>query len=47
MQILDRVVKGRTIVGADVVELAPIAGLHFADFTAAQLVHRLLALMTP
>jgi agmatinase len=47
MQILDRVVKGRTIVGADVVELAPIAGLHYADFTAAQLVHRLLALMTP
>ena len=46
MQILDRVAMGRTVIGGDVVELAPIAGLHFADFTAAQLTHRLLALMT-
>jgi agmatinase len=37
----------RRIVGADVVELAPIAGLRHADFTAAQLAHRLLALMSP
>lgn len=47
MALLDRIAQGRTIVGADVVELAPIPGLHHADFTAAQLVHRLLALMTP
>lgn len=44
--LLDRLAAARRIVGADVVELAPIAGLHHADFTAAQLAHRLLALMT-
>ncbi len=44
--LLDRLAAGRSIVGADVVELAPIPGLHHADFTAAQLAHRLLALMT-
>lgn len=47
MRLLDRVVAGRRVIGADVVELAPLKGLHFADFTAAQLVHRLLALMLP
>jgi agmatinase len=44
---LDRVAAARRIVGADVVELAPIPRLHHADFTAAQLAHRLLALMMP
>ncbi|MDD5705873.1 MAG: arginase family protein, partial [Kiritimatiellae bacterium] len=43
--LLDRIAASRRIAGADVVELAPIPGLHFADFTAAQLAHRLLALM--
>ncbi len=33
-----------TIVGADVVELAPIAGLHACDFTAAKLVYKILTL---
>ncbi len=32
-----------TIVGADVVELAPIPGLHACDFTAAKLVYKILA----
>lgn len=47
MLLLDRVIRGRTVIGADVVELAPISGLHFADFAAAQVAHRLLALMMP
>jgi agmatinase len=34
------------VVAADVVELAPIAGLHHADFTVARLVHRLIGLGT-
>lgn len=45
MTLLDRVAAGRRVVGADVVELAPIRGLHHADFTAALLAHRLLGLM--
>ena len=32
-----------TIVGADLVELAPIAGLHACDFLAAQLAYKLLS----
>ncbi|NNE85541.1 MAG: agmatinase [Alphaproteobacteria bacterium] len=31
------------IVGADIVELAPIAGLHACDFLAAKLAHKILA----
>lgn len=42
--ILERCVQGREIIGLDVVELAPIAGLHHADFTAARLVHLLMGL---
>jgi agmatinase len=35
--------RRRRIVGADVVELAPQAGLHACDYTAARLVHVLMA----
>lgn len=42
--ILERCVAGREVVGLDVVELAPIPGLHHADFTAAKLTHLLLGL---
>lgn len=42
--ILERCVQGREVVGLDVVELAPIPGLHHADFTAAKLTHLLMAL---
>jgi agmatinase len=45
MLLLDRIAAGRRVVGADVVELAPIPGLHHADFTAALLAHRLMGLM--
>ena len=43
--LLDRLAASRQIVGGDVVELAPVRGLRHADFTAAQLAHRLLSLM--
>jgi agmatinase len=32
------------VVGLDVVELAPIKGLHHADFTAAKLTHLIMGL---
>lgn len=42
--ILERCVRGHEVVGLDVVELAPIPGLHHADYTAARLTHLLMAL---
>lgn len=42
MQCLKKVGKSRTIVGCDVVELAPIKGLHHPDLTTAKLVSKLL-----
>ena len=43
--ILREIAATRDIVGCDVVELAPIKGLHHADFTAAKLTQRLMGLM--
>lgn len=43
MDILERVSKAATIVGADVVELAPREGLHACDFLAAKLVYKILS----
>lgn len=42
--LLKRITVGRQMVGFDVVELAPLRGLHAADFTAAQLVYDLMGL---
>jgi agmatinase len=42
---LKRIVSGRKICGADVVELAPIPGMHAADFTAAKLVYTLIGII--
>lgn len=39
---LTRTLDGRQVVGMDVVELAPIPGLHFADFTTALLTYRMI-----
>ncbi|MDX1776060.1 MAG: arginase family protein, partial [Desulfobulbales bacterium] len=44
--ILDSVAKGREICGADVVELAPAAGMHAADFTAAKLVYTIIGMLS-
>ncbi|HKK32218.1 MAG TPA: agmatinase [Desulfomicrobiaceae bacterium] len=45
MQALAESVAGRTVIGADVVELAPIAGEHVSDFAAARLVYNLLGMI--
>jgi agmatinase len=42
MQCIRKVARKRTIVGLDVVELAPIKGLHHADLTAAKLISKIL-----
>jgi len=43
LAILKRAAKVSTIVGADVVELAPIPGLHVYDYTAAHLVYKMMS----
>jgi agmatinase len=47
LAVLREVARARRIVGFDVVELAPIAGLVAPDFLAAKLVYRLLGLAFP
>jgi len=42
IDILRAVYKQKNIIGADVVELAPIAGLHAPDFMIAKLVYKLI-----
>ncbi len=43
MNLIDAVAATREIVGFDVVELAPLRGLHHPDFAAARLVYALMA----
>lgn len=40
--LIERCLQGRSMAGMDVVELAPLPGLHYADFTAAKLTHALM-----
>ncbi len=42
--ILKKLTQNRTIIGMDIVELAPIENLHYADFTAANLTYRMMSL---
>jgi agmatinase len=42
LDILKAVYKSKNVIGADVVELAPIKGLHHPDFTVAKLVYKLI-----
>ena len=42
MRLIDAVAATRRIIGFDVVELAPLRGLHYPDFTAARLVYALM-----
>jgi len=44
LDFLRKVASQRRIIGFDVMELMPIGGLHYADFTAARLVTELLRL---
>jgi agmatinase len=43
LAILRRTAEVSTIVGADVVELAPISGLHHCDYTAAALAYKIMS----
>jgi agmatinase len=45
LALLMRSVRGRQVIGMDVVELAPIAGLHAPTFTAARLVYALMGIV--
>jgi len=42
LDILKAVFKSKNVIGADVVELAPIKGLHHTDFTIARLVYKMI-----
>ena len=44
MAVLEAAASAGTVVGADVVELAPIDGIHSCDFTAAKLAYKVLSL---
>ena len=44
MDLLQKTSNGRKICGCDIVELAPIPGMHAPDFTAAKLVYKLIEL---
>ena len=46
LKLLRRVFRERTVHAADVVELAPIPGLHAPDFLAAKLVYKMIGYLT-
>ena len=43
--LLERIIKGRTVLGFNVVELAPTAGLPASDFAAAKLTYAIMGLI--
>lgn len=45
LRLVEASLSGRTCLGFDVVELAPIAGLHAPDFTAARLVYEIMGII--
>ncbi|NCC51381.1 MAG: agmatinase [Spartobacteria bacterium] len=45
MDLLARIAKDRQVVGFDVVELAPVAGQHAPDFTAARLIYQFMGMI--
>ncbi|WP_459902168.1 agmatinase [Desulfobaculum senezii] len=45
MQLLRMAIRGRRVLGFDVVELAPIRDMHACDFTAAQLVYNIMGII--
>ena len=46
LRLLEQLFRRASVVAADVVELAPRAGLHHADFTAARLAYKLIGWAT-
>lgn len=47
LRFLDRLIRHANVVAVDLVELAPSAGLHHADFTAARLAYKLIGMRFP
>ncbi len=45
LTLLQRALKGRKVIGLDVVELAPMQGLHFCDYTAARMAYYMLGII--
>jgi agmatinase len=45
MKIIDTILPGRSIIGMDIVELAPIPGMHAPDFTIARLIYNLFGMI--
>ena len=45
LELAQMALRGRAAIGFDVVELAPVPGLHAADFTAARLTYALMGLV--
>jgi len=43
LELLAMLAKSKKIIGADIVELAPIPGLSYPDFTAAKLAYKIIA----
>lgn len=46
MDALERVISGRKVIGADIVELAPIEGLHHPDYTCARMIYNLMGMIS-
>lgn len=47
LRFLEALFSRANVVAADLVELAPVAGLHHADFAAARLAHKLIGMRFP
>jgi agmatinase len=47
LAVLKEVADTRRVVGLDVVELSPLPGLHFCEFTAASLIYKVLTYIMP
>jgi len=46
LKLLERCVQGRTVLGFDMVEFAPIPNLHFADYSVAKLIYLMLGIIS-
>ena len=45
LDIAERTLSGRDVLGFDVVELAPVPGMHASDFAAARLAYALMGIV--
>jgi agmatinase len=45
LDLLEKVIRGREVLGFDVVELSPIPGMHTSEFVAAKLVYAIIGMI--